>query len=180
MRTHITRALCGSAAGAAVTLLGLAGAGGPASAASQAVSAGADSPVTQVTSTRTVTAYVVNYVSGTVTPIDTATGSAGYSIPVGTQPSGIAITRNGKNAYVISSDSVLSTVTPIWTATRSAGVPIPFVSGLNATAITPNGKTVYVTNGRAGTVTPIWTDTEPFSSSFCLSGERLRALSLMV
>jgi YVTN family beta-propeller protein len=39
------------------------------------------------------TAYVLNIGSGTVTPIRTATGTAGTPITVGTEPMAIAITR---------------------------------------------------------------------------------------
>ena len=54
--------------------------------------------------------------SGTVTPIRTATNKAGKAIKVGSGPKAIAITPNGKTAYVASTGS--DTVTPIRTATN--------------------------------------------------------------
>ena len=99
------------------------------------------------------TAYVVNNVSDTVTPIETATDTAGPPIRVGHDPSDIAITPDGKTAYVTNQGS--DTVTPIATATNTAGPPIPAGSGPAVIAITPDGKTAYVTNSGSDTVTPI-------------------------
>ena len=58
-----------------------------------------------------------------MTPIATATNTAGTPIPVGNDPDAIAITPDGKTAYVLSYDA--GTVTPIATATNTAGTPIP-------------------------------------------------------
>ena len=71
----------------------------------------------------TPTAYVTNGFSNTVTPIDTATGTAGTPIPVGDRPEGIAITPNGSTVYVTNTDS--DAVTPIAAATNTPGTPIP-------------------------------------------------------
>ena len=57
-----------------------------------------------------------------MTPISTATNTAGKPIKVGTDPGAIAITPNGKTAYVANDGS--GTVTPIDTATNTAGKPI--------------------------------------------------------
>ncbi len=82
-------------------------------AGSPARSAGPGSPVT---------AYVANGGSDTVTPIATATNTAGPPITVGSEPLAIAITPDGKTAYVANGGS--GTVTPIATATNTAGPPI--------------------------------------------------------
>ncbi len=103
------------------------------------------------------TAYVTNGFSGDVTPISTATNTAGPPIPTGgILPSGIAITPNGSTAYV--ANAVFGTVTPIDLSTNTAGTPIPVGSGSgpNAIAIAPDGSTAYVANA-SGTVTPIET-----------------------
>lgn len=115
------------------------------------------------------TLYVSNGRGDTVTPIATATNTAGPPIPVGRAPGWIAVTADGKIAYVTTDDPV---VVPIATATGRAGSPIRV--GVNrsglidhqlvAIAITPDGKTVYVAktdhaNGDRGTVTPIDTAT---------------------
>ena len=64
----------------------------------------------------------MNNSSNTVTPIDTATNKAGSAIDVGANPSGIAITPDGKTVYVTCSDP--GTVVPINTATNTAGPAI--------------------------------------------------------
>src|SRR3954465_12857922 len=46
------------------------------------------------------TAYVANANSNSVTPIDTATNTAGTAIGVGTNPQAIATTPDGATAYV--------------------------------------------------------------------------------
>ena len=104
-----------------------------------------------------VTAYVVNTGSGTVTPISTATNTAGPPIPVGAGPKDIAITPDGKTAYVTNLGS--GTVTPITIATKTPGPPIPVGSGPEDIAITPDGKTVYVIDYLSDMVTPISTVT---------------------
>ena len=83
-----------------------------------------------------------------MTPIATATNTAGPPITVGSNPDAIAITPDGKTAYVANDGS--DTVTPIATATNTAGPPITVGSGPNAIAITPDGKTAYVANDRLG------------------------------
>jgi YVTN family beta-propeller protein len=103
------------------------------------------------------TAFVVNYASGSVTPVNMATRKAGAAIPVGDDPAAIAITPNGRTAYVVNSGS--GTVTPITTATRTAGKAIGVGADPAAIAITPNGRTAYVTNSGSDTVTPISTST---------------------
>ena len=109
------------------------------------------------------TVYVSNGRGGTVTPIDTATNTPGPPIPIGRGPGLIAITPDGKTAYVTSDESI---VVPIDTATNTPGPPIAV--GVNrpglhdqpdGIVITPDGKTVYVANIGSGTVTPIDTAT---------------------
>ena len=112
------------------------------------------------------TAYVLGG-SGTVTPIRIATNTALRPIRLGKRrsPCAIAITPDGKTAYVITRGSVARcphTVTPIRTATNTALRPIKVRQIPAAIAITPDGKTAYTVNfaGRRGvTVTPIRTAT---------------------
>jgi DNA-binding beta-propeller fold protein YncE len=95
--------------------------------------------------------------SGTVTPISTATDTPGKPIPVsgaGSVTIGtLALTPDGKTAYVDQS----GTITPIDTATNTPGQPIR-VSGGEWMTITPGGRTLYVTTG-SGTIVPISTAT---------------------
>jgi DNA-binding beta-propeller fold protein YncE len=120
--------------------LALASAAGPAQAATQAMRASAGardaaSPDGWQTSGRTpVTAYVVIFPSGTVTPIKIATNRAGKLIRIGALAGPIAITPGGQTNYVIDGPDE---VTPIRTATNTAGSPIPAGSLPGAIAITP-------------------------------------------
>ena len=84
------------------------------------------------------TAYVANVASDTVTPITTATNTAGKPIKVGgtgRSPEGIAITPDGKTAYILA--MFAGTVTPIATATGTPGTPINAGRVPRAMAITP-------------------------------------------
>ena len=104
------------------------------------------------------TAFVVNYglgtaTPGTVTPVNLVTRRAGPAIGVGADPQAIAITPDGKTAYVANSGS--GTVTPIAVVTDAAGPAITVGTDPQAITITPDGKTAYVANSGSGTVTPI-------------------------
>ncbi len=79
---------------------------------------------------------------GWVRPFDLATGRAGARIGVGSDPDAIAVTPNGKAAYIANANS--DTVTPINLVTGRAGAPIQVGGGPVAIAITPDGKTAYV------------------------------------
>ena len=68
------------------------------------------------------TVYVANTVSGTVTPIATATNVPGVPIKVGSGPDGVAITPDGHAVYVANAGS--GTVTPIATATNTPAAAI--------------------------------------------------------
>ena len=68
-------------------------------------------------------------------PIATATNTAGEPIEVGVRPGAIAVTPDGKTAYVINFYS--HSVTPIATATNTPGQPIQVGDGPYAIAITP-------------------------------------------
>lgn len=117
--------------------------------------------------------------TGTVIPISTATGKPGKPITVGPNPDFIAITPDGRTAYVASagtsdmcqieiecSHPSPATVTPIRTATNTAGKPIHVAA--DQIAITPDGKTAYALN--ENTVIPISTATntpgKPFTDVY--------------
>jgi DNA-binding beta-propeller fold protein YncE len=103
--------------------------------------------------------YVSNGRGGTVTPIATLTGVPGPPIPIGRTAGDIAITPDGKTAYVTSDDGV---VVPIATATAAAG-PAIGVGGHtpDGIVITPDGKTVHVAVISTNEVVPIATATRP-------------------
>jgi YVTN family beta-propeller protein len=105
------------------------------------------------------TAYVGNYASGTLTPINTATNATSSKISVGS-PAAIAITPDGTKAYVCNYDKgkPAGTVTPITLASGVAGSPVTVGAEPNSIAITPDGTKAYVSNYSGnlfGTVTVI-------------------------
>jgi YVTN family beta-propeller protein len=88
-------------------------------------------------------------------------------ITVGTFPDGVAITPDGKRAYVANrgADSMLAgTVSVITTATGVVSAPITVGNGPTGVAITPDGKKAYVTNNVDGTVSVITTATGAVSA----------------
>ena len=90
MHSHIIRHLVTAAAAVA-----------PLAMASTGIAAAAGPPAAQARAAQSVTAYVTNRL-GTVTPIRTATNTALKPITVGIGNGSIAITPNGKTAYVTS------------------------------------------------------------------------------
>src|SRR5271166_6336666 len=104
------------------------------------------------------TAYVTNADPGSVTTISTATGTTGATITGGglsdsgvINPVSIAITPDGKTAYVAPIDHATNTVETAITSGSYNQLDYP-----SAIAITPDGKTAYVTNAiDPGSVTPI-------------------------
>jgi DNA-binding beta-propeller fold protein YncE len=130
------------------------------------------------------TAYVPNGGDpgmGAVFPISTATNTAGKPIKVGSSPDAIAITPDGRTAYVVG--SLPSRVVPISTATNTAGTAIMLPKtffGL-VIAVTPDGKTAYVTgNGKIGThgkVVPISTATNTAGKVIETTGDMAYAIA---
>jgi YVTN family beta-propeller protein len=81
----------------------------------------------------------------TTTPINTLTNTAGPKIKVGRSPTAIAITPDGKTAYVVNYRS--DSVTPIRIATNTALAPIPVGRHPVLLIASHDGTTVYVENG---------------------------------
>lgn len=111
------------------------------------VAAQAAPPVAAAAGTQFV--YVANLNANSVTAYNAATGTVAATIPVsGTNPRYIAVTPDGRTAYVTSESpngsgsavSVISTLANTVTATIATG------SGPFHLAITPDGRSVYVPN----------------------------------
>ena len=122
-------------------------------------------------------AYVASFADGVVTPIDTATNLPGPPIGVTPGPRAIAITPDGKTAFVAGAEAA---VTRITTATNQADPPIGLSGTLAAIAITPDGETAYVVSEQ-GDVTPIVVETgqplTPISLGFAPPGENAIAIT---
>ena len=100
--------------------------------------------------------------SNGMTPIATATSTRGRPIKIGAIPAAIAVTPDGKTAYI--ADLHPATVTPVAIATKTPGKPIAIGGFPWAIAITPDGKTAYIADlpayGRGRTaVVPVATAT---------------------
>ena len=116
------------------------------------------------TKTHSATVYVTDLDLNTVTAINTVSHSVTVINGAGrglNGPLGIAITPDGRTAYV--TNSLGDTVTPIDLATSPArlGTPIRVGGAPAAVAITLNGKVAYVSNFNSNTVTPINLTTNP-------------------
>jgi DNA-binding beta-propeller fold protein YncE len=68
-------------------------------------------------------------------------------------PFAIAITQDGRSAYVAAGDA--DVVTPIAVGAGRAGAPIRVGYSPAAVTVSPSGATAYVVNTISGTVTPV-------------------------
>jgi YVTN family beta-propeller protein len=96
-------------------------------------------------------AYVANFGSDNITPINIATNTAvaaGAWITVGSEPDAIAITPNGKWAFVANSGD--GTVSKISLATGEVVDTITVGGSPSGIAISPDGSTAYVTDNAPG------------------------------
>jgi len=140
---------------------------------------GALSPVALAVAPGAKTLYVVavggdeHGSPGSVVPIATATHRPGRPIAVGTSPQAIAITPNGKMAYVLNGIDAATTpattpatVTPIDLATGTALRPIKVGTLPLSMTMSPNGKLLYVVDsrqsnpGEPSAITPVDTATD--------------------
>jgi YVTN family beta-propeller protein len=90
-------------------------------------------------------AYVTNSSSESVTIIDTKTKKEVATIPVGESPDAIAVTSDGKKAYVLNK-GLENSISVIDTQSKKVTATIPIDIRITYTlAITPDEKYVYVT-----------------------------------
>lgn len=114
-------------------------------------------------------AYALNYTTNSVAIIDTATNQfVGPEIPVGSGPYSIAITPDGKTAYV-GNDSPES-LNIVNLQTGQAGPAIELGTNLFVIAISPDGKTAYMTTS-SGKVLVLDTQTNQVIGSIPIEGE---------
>jgi YVTN family beta-propeller protein len=99
-------------------------------------------------------AYAPNFLGGNVSVIDTANNTVVATVTVGGGPAGVAVTPDGKNAYVANSfSSNVSVIDTSNTVVATVGVGLTLLW----VALTPDGKHAYVTNGFSDTVSVIET-----------------------
>ncbi|MFC1411357.1 beta-propeller fold lactonase family protein [Streptacidiphilus sp. N1-12] len=107
------------------------------------------------------TVYTADSGSGTVTAINTATGAVVATVPVGTNPSGVAEDAARSHVYVANTGD--GTVSVIDTATDTVTAVVPGFAHPFGLAVTPDGGRVYVTNESGNTVSVIDTATDTVS-----------------
>jgi YVTN family beta-propeller protein len=86
-----------------------------------------------------------------VSVIAMATNEVIATIPVGSEPGGVAVTPDGSKVYV--ANSLSNTVSAIATATNTVIATIPVGANPFGVAVTPDGSKVYVANAGFGTNT---------------------------
>ncbi|MGH6848500.1 MAG: YncE family protein, partial [Methylocella sp.] len=94
------------------------------------------------------------------------------TVAVGVEPSDVAVTPDGKHAYVANPGDILGTVSVIDTASNTVVATVPMV--VSIIAITPDGKHAYVGNGFDSTVLVIDTGTNTVVGSPIFTGDCVR------
>jgi YVTN family beta-propeller protein len=100
-------------------------------------------------------AYITND-DGTVSVINAASDSVTTTVPVGNDPFGVSVTKDGKKVYV--ADQKADDVYAIDTTTNRVTATIPIGKSPYGVAVTPDGKKVYVANEADNTVSVINTE----------------------
>ena len=102
-------------------------------------------------------AYVTNFGSGTVTPINTVTNTACRPVNLSGVPNALAITPDGRTAYV--TNAISGTLTPVTIATGIADLPITVGERPVRHSHHPRRDQGIRGNDISGTVTPVTTVT---------------------
>jgi YVTN family beta-propeller protein len=107
--------------------------------------------------------YVANTGANTVTVFDTATSppSLVATVPVGTNPAGVALSPDGKRVYVANTTSNNVSVIDTTRSPPSVIATIPVGTSPSVLAVTPDGNRVYVVNQFSNNVSVITTTTAP-------------------
>ncbi|MHB8101362.1 MAG: PKD domain-containing protein [Methanosarcina sp.] len=108
-------------------------------------------------------AYITNEYENTVSVIDTATNTVTATIPVGSNPIGVAVSPDGTKVYA--ANYYGKTVSVIDTATNTVIATVNVGSSPNGIAVSPDGTKVYVTNFHSVTVSVIDTATNTVTST---------------
>jgi YVTN family beta-propeller protein len=96
-------------------------------------------------------AYVPDFGSANVFPINVQTQGIGTPILVGTQPNDVVFTPNGRIAIVVNSGS--ASITLIDAATQIPIISIPLASSFPILAVTPDGTQAAIVNFGSNNVT---------------------------
>src|SRR5439155_478525 len=89
-------------------------------------------------------AYVTNSADGTVSVLDTVTNTITATVPVGSDPIGVAVDPRGMRVYVTNPDDGTGSV--IDTATNTTVATVPVGASPSGVAVTADGTRAYVAN----------------------------------
>jgi YVTN family beta-propeller protein len=100
-------------------------------------------------------AYVPQSATSTVAVVDTATGTIVATVPVGSNPFGVAVHPSGTRVYVGNTDD--NSVSVIDVASNTVVATVPVQTGPAGLAVHPDGSRLFVANELDDTVTVIET-----------------------
>ena len=121
-------------------------------------------------------AYITNAGDNTVLVIDSATNTVVATIPVGQDPTSIAVTPDGQFAYVANENS--NSVSVIATANNSVVATVAVGMLPMGVAVTPDERFAYVTNSLSNSVSVIAIATNTVVSNIAVGGGNPRAIAI--
>jgi YVTN family beta-propeller protein len=98
-------------------------------------------------------AYITNNYTDNVSVINIQTNGVIATVPVGSQPYGVAVSPDGTRAYIANGGS--DNVSVINTITNTVVTTIPVGNGPMGLCVSPDGSSVYVANQNNNTVSVI-------------------------
>lgn len=116
--------------------------------------------------------YVANVAGNSVSAIDTTTDTVTATIPVGSDPIGVAVSPDDSTVYVTNEGS--DTVSVISTATNTVTATIPVGVVPDAAAVSPDGSLLYVGNNigpRTGGIDVISTATDTVTATIATANQ---------
>ncbi len=99
---------------------------------------------------------MANNLDSRVSVIDMSTNTVVATVPVGGNPQGVAVTPDGRHAYVVNNGGYVSVID---TTSNTVVATVPVGSLAANIAISPDGTRAYVANSNSGNVSVIATST---------------------
>jgi YVTN family beta-propeller protein len=91
--------------------------------------------------------YVTNQLDNTLSVIDGSTYHVIATVPVGALPAGVAVSPDGRDAYIAQGGDHAVSVFDTSTNTITTTVALPAGSSPRGVALTPNGQLLYIADG---------------------------------
>ena len=96
------------------------------------------------------TAYIPNKLDNTVSVIDVSTNTVTNTIPVGSNPYGVAVSEDGARVYITNNGDSSISVISTFSNTVISTIPVGFING--GICVSPDGTKLYVTGGNKAVV----------------------------